>query len=362
MNTFFRRGINEYQRQIGLKESFAFQTERLQTALESGDLTGSAEFSVDRDESLRGIKQLLLFPLIEIAWADGRVKRSESNAILQVAEAYGLVKDEAGYSEIIEKLISRPVPQAVVQMWQDYQSFFERLPEFERQNIVFCLAVQAQFVAEQSSDNLVGFLRGERVCQDEKEALRIFARQLENLPSAAKSLEENRNAVLLAEEEANGVQLGAASLAANNFGDCELEATLDDYGKLLPLVPLVQTAWAEGRITRRERHLVFEAAARQGIQPDTTAHLRLSEWLTLHPTDEFYDSAMDVLQQQWKTLDADENSRRKSDLLGACTRIAEASGGARDFPSGGVRICNEEIAVVKLIAQRLRSKESIAMQ
>ena len=353
MNTFFRRGIKEYQRQIGLKESFAIQTGRLQTALESGDLTGSAALSVDRDESLRRIKQLLLFPLIEIAWADGCVRRREADAILQVAEAYGLVKDDAGYCELLVKLTSRPIPPAVERMWQDFRDLFENLPEFERQNIVFCLAVQAQFVAEHSSDNLLAFLRGERVCQDEKEALLIFARQLENLPSAAKSLEEKRTAVLLNEEEANAVQLSSASLAANDFGECELEATLDDYGKLLPLVPLVQTAWAEGRITRRERHLVFEAAARQGIQPDTTAHLRLSEWLVLEPTGEFYDSALNVLQQRWKPLDADEKSRRRFDLLSDCTRIAEASGGGSSFPSGGVRICNEEIAIIKHIAQKL---------
>ena len=353
MNTFFRRGIKEYQRQIGLKEAFAIQTGRLQEVLESADCASSARLPVDSRESRRRLKLLLLFPLIEIAWADGCVKRSESDAILQVAQSYGLIKDDADYSELLEKLTSRPMPKTVGLMWQDFQCLFEKLPDFERQNIVFCLIVQAQFVAEQSSDNLLAFLRGERVCKDEKEALRIIARRLENLQSAAKSLEEKRNAVLLAQGEANLILESAASLAANNFGGCELDATLEDYGKLLPLVPLVQTAWAEGRITKRERHLVFEAAARQGIQPDTTAHLRLSEWLTLHPTDEFYDSALNVLQQRWQTLDADENSRRKSDLLGDCTRIAEASGGASHFPSGGARICDEEIAIVKHIAQKL---------
>lgn len=354
MNTFFRRGIHEYKRQIGLKELFAIQTERLQKLLKSTDCTSSAGLPDGSRESRRRLKLLLLFPLIEIAWADGCVKRSESDAILQVARAYGLVKDDADYRELLEKLISRPVPQAVVQMWQEFQGLFEKLPELDRQNIVFCLIVQAQFVAEQSSDNFVGFLRGERVCTDEKDALRIIARQLEKLQSAAVTPEEKRNTVPLAEKEANEMREIAAPLATYFFGEHELEATLEDYGKLVPLVPLVQTAWAEGRVTKRERHLVFEAAARYGIKPDTTAHTRLSEWLILHPTDEFYDSALNVLQQRWRSLNADEKSRRKSDLLGDCTRIAEASGGERDFPSGGVRICNEEIAVVSSIAKKLR--------
>ena len=353
MNTFFRRGINEYQRQIGLKESFAIQTERLQTVLESTDYTLSDGLPVDNRESRRRLKLLLLFPLIEIAWADGCVRRRESDAILKVAEAYGLVENDEEYGELLEKMTARPMPKTVGKMWRDFQTLFEKLPDFERQNIIFCLVVQAQFVAEQSSDNLMSFLRGERVCKDEKDALRIVARQLEKLQSAAAALEEKRNAVLLAEEKANAVREIAAPVAAVFFGEYELEATLDDYGKLIPLVPLVQTAWAEGRITKRERHLVFEAAARSGIKPDTTAHTRLSEWLVLEPTGEFYDSALNVLQQRWQPLDADEKSRRKFDLLGDCTRIAEASGGANHFPSGGARICNEEIAVVKHIAQKL---------
>jgi hypothetical protein len=92
---------------------------------------------------------------------------------------------------------------------------------------------------------------------------------------------------------------------------------------LVPLVPLVKTAWAEGRVTRRERHLIFEAATRMGVKPGTTAHRRLTEWLELHPTDEFYDHSLDVLQQRWQRLDAEEKNQRRLDLLNECTRIAE---------------------------------------
>ena len=128
---------------------------------------------------------------------------------------------------------------------------------------------------------------------------------------------------------------------------------MEDYGKLIPLVPLVKTAWAEGRVTRRERHLIFEAAARMDIKPGTSAHRRLTEWLELHPTAEFYEHALDILQMRWKTLDADEVNRHRFDLLSDCTRVAEASGGTKSFASGGAKICDEEIAVVKHIAKKL---------
>jgi uncharacterized tellurite resistance protein B-like protein len=352
MNTFFRRSINEYQRQIGLKESFAIQTERLQDTIESINWTNYEEPPASRRALRRRANLLMLFPLVEIAWADGRISRRESDAIIQIAKTYGLTGDETGMCELLENLTSRPIPQMVGRRWQDFWSLFEKLPELDRENVAYCLTVQMQFVAEQSSDNLIAFLRGERVSTSEREMLNIVAEQLKNAVAAAKLKEDKRRAVLAAEKAANE-SLEVAAPVDDYFGESELEPTLEDYGKLIPLVPLVKTAWAEGRVTRRERHLVFEAAAQMGIKPGTRAHNRLAEWLELHPTAEFYDHALDILSLRWQSLDADEKSRRKFDLLNDCTRIAEASGGAKDFPSGGAKICDEEIAVVKHIARKL---------
>jgi uncharacterized tellurite resistance protein B-like protein len=360
MNTFFRRSISEYQRQIGLKESFAIQTRRLRETIESGGWNDYGDLPDDDCRRLRRhLRLLLLFPLIEIAWADGRVTRRESDAIVEVAEAYGFFKDDADYSELLERLTFRPAPQTAAQVWQDFHCLFENLAEFDRQNIAFCLNVQVRFVAEQSSDNLISFLRGERVCQNEQEVLQTVKRRLENALATAEAVEKDQNDVFATEQTADETRQTDALIADFYSDEAELEATLEDYSKLVPLVPLVKTAWAEGRVTKRERHLVFEAARRMGIKPDTAAHRRLAEWLELHPTDEFYDSALGVLQQRWQTLDADEKSRRKFDLLSDCARIAEASGGGKNFPSGGARICNEEIAVVKHIARKLNVASAV---
>jgi hypothetical protein len=341
MNTFFRRSINEYQRQISLKDSFSIQTERLQSILESINWAKFEEPPTNHRHLRRRLRLLLLSPLIEIAWADGRVTRRESDAILQVAAAYGLIEDDAGYCELVERLTSRPMPPAVGRMWQEFHRLFENLSEPDRQNIAFCLDVQARFVAEQSSDNLMAFLRGERVSDSEREALAIVTEQLNNAESAAKLREETRR------------EFSTAAPAHHYLDESKLKAILEDYGKLIPLVPLVKTAWAEGRVTRRERYLIFEAAARKGIKPGMRAHKTLAEWLERHPTAEFYDAALETLNENWQMLDADEKSRRKFDLLSDCTLIAEASGGSKDYPSGGVKICAEEIAAVKHIARKL---------
>lgn len=95
-----------------------------------------------------------------------------------------------------------------------------------------------------------------------------------------------------------------------------------------------------------------------GIKPGTAAHRKLTEWLELHPTEEFYDSSLEVLREHWQQLDADEKNRRKYDLLADCTRIAEASGGSKDYAAGGGRICDEEIIAVKTIARKLNDSSA----
>jgi len=351
MNRFFGRGINEYHRQISLKDSFGLQTKRLKTILETSDSKNPVAPPTENDHR-RCRSLLLLAPLVEIAWADGRVTRRESEAILEAAASYGLVDDQTNYNKLLTKLTSRPMPQVVEQMWQDFRYFFENLSEPERREVKFCLKVQAQFVAEQSSDNLLAFLRGERVSKQEQEFLQIISDQMENAHAAAKSLEAVRKATRAAERKAN--EMSEITVAADNYsGTADLNETLDDYSKLIPLLPLVKTAWAEGRVTKRERHLIFEAADRFGIAPGTSAHRRLAGWLELNPTDEFYDSALDILRGRWQKLDADEINLLRVELLDDCTRIAEASGGASRYPSGGVKICDEEIAAVKRIAKNL---------
>ena len=310
-------------------------------------------------EVLAARSLLLLAPLIEIAWADGRVTRRESDVILEVAAKYGLADNRTEYSELLAKLTARPMPQIVGRMWQDFYSFFEGLSEPEREEVMFCVRVQAQFVAEQSSNNLLAFLRGERVSQTEREHLNIIFEQMENAHIAAQSLEDERKAMAAVKSNASEMSEIISAAADDYYGRADFNETLDDYSKLIPLVPLVKTAWAEGRVTKRERHLVFEAANRFGIKEGTPAHRRLGEWLELPPTEEFFDSGLDILRGRWQKLDAKEKDRRRFETLDDCTRIAEASGGTSNFPSGGVKICVEEIAAVKHIAKKLNAAATV---
>lgn len=365
MNAFFRRGFGEYRRQIDLKKSFWRQTVRIQKII--GAACGGA--TAEKSE-LHRKSRLLLAPLIEIAWADGRVTRREMDAILKAAAAYGLVDNIAGYRELTERLLSRPSPGAVGRMWQDFRCFLERLSPPERQAIVAAVLTQARFVAEQSSDSVIAFLRGERVCPVEREALHLVAAQLEKAKKAAAEADRQReSAARLEREKMQNIYAAvemeifrarSQELFDNEENDFEKSATAtmreaetEDLDKLIALVPLVKVAWAEGRITRRERELIFAAARNMGVEPGSRLHERLSEWFERHPTEEFYAESLERLCDKFKELPEEERMLRRLDLLSDCVNVAEASGGTSRFPAGGSRICDEERAAVKRIAGKL---------
>ena len=352
MSSFFVRGFKEYKRHIAMKKAFVEWAEQLKAMLMSVDKTASGDDPA-KHARICNHSSLLLMPLVEIAWSDGRITRGELDPIVQAAGVYGLVETSDGYRELLEDLLSRPAPPKVDAMWDAFGGFLKDLPDDSRKLITFGLLSQAQFVAEQGSDSVIEFLQGERISKNQEEALLFLANQLEKANEVA--VEADIKKIVPARLEKENIQIGFGEPAVNGdyFREAEDIATLDDYAQLIPLVPLVKTAWAEGRVTKRERHLVFEAAQRMGIMSGSTAHQRLEEWLELHPTDDFYDLSLDILQQRWQRLDADEKSQRKFDVLADCTRIAEASGGSTNFPAGGAKICDEEIHTVKRIAQKL---------
>lgn len=405
MNAFFRSAFSEYRRHKELKKTFVAQTAQLGSVLGK-----TAKFRKDlrSEHNLpESAALLVLMPLIEIAWADGRVTHREMDAITQAAETYHLVDDAAGYRELIERLLSRPIPNEVGRMWQDFHYFMKNLSLLDRETVTSALLAQAQFVAEQSTESVICFLRGERVCRDEQEALRVVALQLEKAKNAAEEADLERYVAAQAEKEklleATGVFFkqveenssvknaideterrkmidtlvavetgiyqkrkqelsGAEKSNANTleFTEAEPIASLDDSDKLIPLVPLVKVAWAEGRITKRERELIFSAAKRMGIEAGSPAYERLSSWLELHPTNEFYQESIERLNVAWSDLTEDEKNLRRLDLLSDCVNIAEASGGTRRYAAGGRRVCDEEFVAVKSVAEKLRVPSNAA--
>ncbi len=65
---------------------------------------------------------------------------------------------------------------------------------------------------------------------------------------------------------------------------------------LLHLVPLIQTAWAEGGVTQKERDLIVRAARSRGIERGSSADQQLIRWLTERPSEELFEKTLRAIR------------------------------------------------------------------
>jgi hypothetical protein len=127
-----------------------------------------------------------------------------------------------------------------------------------------------------------------------------------------------------------------------------------DTGPAFLLAPLVQVAWAEGNVTPGERETVLGLATARGIAADSPAHAQLVEWLRRRPSDELFDTAVDVIKAGFAVLPPKEREERVAVLANACKQVAEASGNLWHRLGMGSGVSKEEYAFLDEIRSRLR--------
>jgi hypothetical protein len=131
----------------------------------------------------------------------------------------------------------------------------------------------------------------------------------------------------------------------------ELGFTADTVG-LLPLVPVVQMAWAEGGVTPAERKLLVELARSRGIAEGTPADRKLAEWLTTRPEAAVFSRATRLIRAMLETPSPEHANLTADELVKYCESIAAASGGIL----GMGRISAEERSLLSNIASELKSR------
>jgi hypothetical protein len=95
--------------------------------------------------------------------------------------------------------------------------------------------------------------------------------------------------------------------------------------KLLPLIPVLETAWAEGGVSPEERKLVIDVARQRGVEPDSAADQQLAKWLDRQPDESVYRRAGRLISALFES--GGRFNVTKDDLIKYCEAIAEASGG-----------------------------------
>jgi hypothetical protein len=121
---------------------------------------------------------------------------------------------------------------------------------------------------------------------------------------------------------------------------------------LAHLAPLVQVAWADGRVNGRERTLIMNACRASGLTEGSAAFLHLTNWLDQRPSVQVFNDSLKLLGSVVQTLPLEKRGASRVDILALCVLVAEASGGMADYIGEG-RISDEEQKAIKLLAERL---------
>ena len=159
------------------------------------------------------------------------------------------------------------------------------------------------------------------------------------------------------------MQRGRDSMARTiGIDDEQLLQELEQRGftaataSLLPLMPLLEVAWAEGNISEAERKMIIGYARLHGIAPDSQADRQLTDWLEMNPGRDVFDSALRVTRAMMAALPPDQRKLRHDSLLSYCTSLAQASGGIFGF--GAIK--KEEEEALRRVADALEAKHGAA--
>lgn len=146
--------------------------------------------------------------------------------------------------------------------------------------------------------------------------------------------------------------------AKTGLNDPGLVAELQELGftpetlSVLPLVPVLQMAWAEDTITPAERALIVKLARARGISEGSAGDQLLSEWMARRPASEVFAQATRLIRAMLDAGGAGSATIDADDLIKYCESIAAASGGLLGIGS----VSAEERDTLAKIAAALKSR------
>ncbi len=141
--------------------------------------------------------------------------------------------------------------------------------------------------------------------------------------------------------------------------DPELLNDLESMGftpetvSLLPLVPLIQVAWAERSVSHAERKQIVALARGRGIAPGGAADQLLDDWLSRRPSEDMFARATRLIRAMLAAHSGEMHDLSADDLVRYCEGIAAASGGIL----GVGKVSVEEREALTQIAEQLKENK-----
>ena len=125
-----------------------------------------------------------------------------------------------------------------------------------------------------------------------------------------------------------------------------------DTVSLLHLVPLLNVAWADNKVSNQEREMILEAARLRGVASDNPAYQQLTDWLENRPSQEFFDQTLRIIGDLLESTPHGDGKIERQALLDLSSRVAAASGGIL----GLGKVSDEEQAVLDRLAAALENR------
>jgi hypothetical protein len=125
----------------------------------------------------------------------------------------------------------------------------------------------------------------------------------------------------------------------------------------LALIPLVEVAWADGRVSEKERRAVLSAAEANGIAKGSAAHELLESWLGARPDPRFLEAWGAYIVEICSNLSAAERSALESEILERAIQVGKAEGGILGL---GSKLSDSERTVIDELRKAFRAQPSPA--
>ncbi|MFB6357263.1 MAG: hypothetical protein ABEJ65_12210 [bacterium] len=128
--------------------------------------------------------------------------------------------------------------------------------------------------------------------------------------------EENRKEAIQGETQEIAEELNTTEDVAEELFDMGFNK---DTARILPLLPALEVAWADHKITDNEREHLLETARENGLGEESEAFSYLEDLLDEKPDESFFDRAYNLLDtltghdKEWKKLDVFKLSKELAD-------------------------------------------------
>ncbi|HXG54527.1 MAG TPA: hypothetical protein VNJ03_04040 [Vicinamibacterales bacterium] len=168
---------------------------------------------------------------------------------------------------------------------------------------------------------------------------------------------KDRELIARMREAECAAKLRAGLESETGIHDSESLAELEELGftpdtcALLPLIPLLQVAWAQDGVSAAERTAIVNLARSRGIDAGSPADLQLTAWLDHPPSPDTFAKATRLIAAMMDPPGTEGSRATAEELIKECEAIAHASGGM--FGIGAVSAAERK--ALEQIAAKLRN-------